>query len=326
MSSIVRTIAFAAAAAAALGAWQAGTASSAAAQAVTVYSAGPADLIERLAAGFRQRTGTQVNVFQGTTGQVMARLQAEAANPVADVLISASLDTAIDFDRQGRLIPHASPNAARVPAGLKAETWVTQGVSALAIAWNPRSGTPRPTDWADLAGPAFRGLVTMPDPRSSGSAFELVAALSASPDHGWGLFERLAENGMIVPGANAAALNPVLQGARAAVFGAVDYISYLQNRAGESIEVIIPAGGTVVAPRPMMVLSTARNPDGARAFIDYVLSDEGQRMVADVFLIPGREDVRADRPLMADMKVMDVEATVDRAATLARFARIFRQN
>lgn len=39
------------------------------------------------------------------------------------------------------------------------------------------------------------------------------------------MFDSLAANCAIVAGANADALNPVLQGAKAAVFGAVDYIS-----------------------------------------------------------------------------------------------------
>jgi iron(III) transport system substrate-binding protein len=298
----------------------------AAAQTVTVYTAGPADLIEALAEGFTAATGTQVDVFQATTGQVMARLEAEAASPIADVLISASLDTALDFDARGLLLPHRAANAASVPDFLKAETWVAQGVAALAIAWNPDSGAPRPDDWADLTGEAYRDLVTMPDPSSSGSAYELVAALSASDAYGWELFERLKANGMIVPGANAQALNPVLQGAKAVVFGAVDYIAMNRATAGESIEVILPASGTVIAPRPMMALASAPNPEGARAFIDYVLSDEGQARVAAVSLMPARADVAADRPLIADLTVLEVDPATDRAATLARFGEIVGAN
>lgn len=298
----------------------------ASAQAVTVYTAGPASLIEALAAGFERATGTRVDVFQATTGQILARLEAEAASPIADVLISASVDTALDFEARGALLPHGTANAATVPDFLKGETWVTQGIAALAIAWNPASGTPRPEDWSDLAGEAFRDLVTMPDPARSGSAYELVAALSASEAYGWGMFEGLQANGMIVPGANAQAMNPVLQGAKAAVFGAVDYIAMNAAAAGESIEVIIPASGTVIAPRPMMVLASAPNPDGARAFIEYVLSDEGQAMVAAENIMPARTDIAADRPLIADIKVLEVDAATDRTGTLTRFGSIFGTN
>src|SRR5262245_20392957 len=64
-----------------------GAAPAAAQGAITVYSAGPAELINKLAKDFTAQTGIAVNVFQGTTGQVMARIEAEAANPVVDVLI-----------------------------------------------------------------------------------------------------------------------------------------------------------------------------------------------------------------------------------------------
>jgi len=292
---------------------------------VTVYTAGPASLIEKLAAGFTEETGIKVEFFQATTGQVMARIEAEAANPVVDVLISASWDTATDFAERGWLVPYTSPNAANVPDFLKSETAVAQGVSALAIAWNPNSKTPKPSEWADLAKPEYKDLVNLPDPAQSGATFELVAALEAQG--GTKLFEDLAANGAIVAGANAEALNPVLQGAKAAVFGAVDYISFNGKDKGESIEVIFPASGTVIAPRPAMILNWSKNQDDAKKFIDYMLSDAGQAIVAATNLMPARTDVAANRPLIGDLNILtiDTEAVyAGREATLAAFAEIFQ--
>lgn len=293
---------------------------------VTVYTAGPASLIEKLAAGFTAQSGVAVNVFQATTGKVMARIEAEAANPVVDVLISASWDTATDFTERGWLLPYTSPNAATVPDFLKSETAVTQGVSALAIAWNPTSGTPKPAEWSDLAKPEYKDLVNLPDPAQSGATFELVAALSATQGHG--LFENLAQNGAIVAGANAEALNPVLQGAKAAVVGAVDYIALNAKAKGERIEVIFPESGTVIAPRPMMIMNWSQNQDDAKKFIDYVLSDEGQALVAKANLMPARADIAAERPLIADLKILPVDAEAvygKRAETLATFADAFKK-
>lgn len=291
---------------------------------ITVYTAGPASLIEKLAAGFTAETGVNVSVFQATTGQVMARIEAEASNPVVDVLISASWDTANDFAERGWLVNYDSPNAVNVPDFLKTEGAVAQGVSALAIAWNPNSGTPKPSDWSDLTDAEFKDLVNLPDPAQSGATFELVAALQAQG--GWDLFEGLAGNGALVAGANAEALNPVLQGAKAAVFGAVDYISFAGKKRGETIEVIFPESGTVIAPRPVMILDWSKQQDDARKFVDYILSDEGQDIVASAELMPARTDIAADRPLIGDLNILPIDAEAvyaKRSETLTEFGAIF---
>ncbi len=54
----------------------------------------------------------------------------------------------------------------------------------------------------------------------------------------------------------------------------------------------------MIAPRPMMILKTSQHPGEAKAFIDYVLSPEGQAKVADAWLMPARRDVAAKRPLL----------------------------
>lgn len=124
----------------------------------------------------------------------------------------------------------------------------------------------------------------------------MIGLQNAQGEKAWQLFEQLKANGMIIAGPNAQALTPVLQGAKAAVFGAVDYVAYSSVESGESIKVIFPASGTVIAPRPMMILKSTPQPEQAKAFIDYVLSPEGQQAVADAWLMPARQDVEAKRP------------------------------
>ena len=291
------------------------------AQQVTVYTAGPENLANALAKGFEKQTGIKVSLFQGTTGQVMARLSAEQANPQADVLISASWDTAPDMKAKGALLAYISPNAKTVPDSLKDSEYVAQGAAALAIIWNPKSGKPKPADWSDLAKADYADAVTIPDPSSSGSAYGLVSGLVANKAYGWPFFAKLKANGAIVPGANAQALTPVMQGAKAAVFGGVDYISLGAKAKGEAIEIIYPTSGTVLEARPAMILKTARNPDGAKKFIDYLLSEEGQKLTAGVYLLPARTDIPAMRPGWKDIKLLPAEkaSAEQRAATLAKF-------
>lgn len=293
---------------------------------LTVYSAGPNNLINELAQGFEAQTGTKVNVFQATTGQVMARLEAEHQNPVADVVISASWQSAVDLKERGDLLAYSPAGSEHVPDFLKDSHYIAQGVSALAMAWNRASSVPAPSDWSDLADPIYRNEVTMPDPAQSGTAFELVTGLLTAngEEATWSLFAQLKDNQMIVPGPNARALNPVLQGAKSVVFGAVDYIALGQQQQGENIEVIFPESGTVAAPRPMMILQSSRNQEQAKAFLDYVLSEQGQAAVAKVYLMPARTDVEGLRPGLNDLNLIQVpeEMVAQREQILRTFANV----
>lgn len=291
---------------------------------LTVYSAGPKSLIDDLAIGFEAATGIKVNVFQAGTGAMMARLEAERSNPQADVVISASWDTAVDYDARGDLLAYTSPNAAMVPDILKTETYVAQGASVLAIMWNSQSGKPRPTDWADLAAPEYKDAVTMPDPAQSGAAYGLLAGVANHPAMGWDLIERLAQNGMTAPGLNAAAMNPVMQGAAAAVFGVADYLAWGAQEKGETVDVIYPTSGTLMEARPMMILKSTRNPDAAKAFIDYVLSEQGQALVAREYLLTARTDIDGKRPGLDEIVLLDDDAIAggNREETLARFRSV----
>ncbi|HAZ75708.1 ABC transporter substrate-binding protein [Pseudescherichia sp.] len=298
------------------------------AQALTVYTAGPGSLAKGLAAGYEKKTGVKVNIFQATTGKVMARLEAEQANPQADILISASWDTAEDLHNRGWLLPYQSQNAEKVPANLKTSDYVAQGISALGIVWNSKSGTPEPKEWQDLTATDFKDKITTPDPALSGASLDLLIGLqNGMGDAAWKLFEQLKQNGMVASGPNAQAVTPVMQGAKAAVFGAVDYVSYGNIAQGESLKVIFPASGTVIAPRPMMILKTTQHADDAKAFVDYVLSPEGQALVADAWLMPARTDVTAKRPLLNDLKILPTsnDGNSERSDVLKRFNTLFAQ-
>lgn len=291
---------------------------------LVVYSAGPKPLSAGLAKAFTAKTGITVDLFQSTSGKVMARYQAEKANPQVDVIISAAWGHAITLDAAGELLDYTSPNAAKIPASLKTGTYAAQGAAALAIAYNTKAGIPAPKEWSDLAKPEYKDQVTMPDPAKSGSALSLVEGLvSKDGDKAWKLFADLKKNGMIVPGANKAALTPVLQGAKGVVFGAVDYIALGLKAKGETIDVVYPKGGTVLAARPIMIAKSSKNQDAAKKFVDFVLSTEGQKQVAGKLILPARTDIEAKRPGWDELTVIDFDQVVaaqKAAATKKMFA------
>lgn len=82
-----------------------------------------------------------------------------------------------------------------------------------------------------------------------------------------------------------------LSGGQGILVAGVDYNAYSSIAKGEPLQIYYPKSGTVINPRPAMILKTSKNVDNAKAFMDYLLSDEAQKMVADAYLLPGRTDV-----------------------------------
>lgn len=261
---------------------------------VTVYMPSPAGLADKIAAGFQENTGVEVEVFQGTTGEILARLEAEKANPVADVVILASWSDGLSMKQGGNIMSYSPVNADKVVKGWIDEDSTLFGYSASAVGviYNTTVIPELSADWAELADAQYRDQLAIPDPEKSGSCKDFVAGFVNT--YGWDAFEGMAANGMTVPGANKAALEAVTTGEVGILVAGVDYNAYSSMAKGEPLNIYYPAGGTVVNPRPAMILKTAPNVDNAKAFIDYLFSDEAQAMVADAYLLPGRSDVTCE--------------------------------
>jgi iron(III) transport system substrate-binding protein len=275
-------------------------------QSVTLYTAGPAGLAQGVAKAFTNKTGVKVAVYQATSGDVLARLEAEKANPMADVVVLASWGEGLTVRQRGFVEPYMSPEKRKLRLGWSDGGLAAQGGAALALILNTNEvkKEQQPQSWFDLAAPAWKNAVTMPDPTLSGSAAEFLAVfVQTQGDNAWKLFADLARNGLLVPGPNNAALNPVLTGAKKATISGVDYISYGQIAKGEKLAIQYPKEGTVVALRPVFVQQGAPHAAEAQMLVDFILSEEGQTLVAKTFMIPARGDIKAQRPAPGEFKV-----------------------
>ena len=259
---------------------------------VTVYMPSPAGLADKVAEGFKAATGVEVEVFQGTTGEILARLEAESANPVADVVILASWSDGLSMKNDGKLMSYTPANADKVVDGWIDSDSMLFGYSASAVGviYNTTVVSDLSADWPELGSAEYKDLLAIPDPEKSGACKDFVAGYVNA--NGWTDFEAMSANGMIVPCANKAALEAVTTGEVGILVAGVDYNAYSSISKGEPLAIYYPAGGTVVNPRPAMIMNTAPNADNAKAFIDYLFSDEAQAMVADAYLLPGRSDVQ----------------------------------
>lgn len=263
---------------------------------LTVYMPSPAKLADKLAAAFTEKTGVQVELFQGTTGEILARLEAEQANPLADVVILASWSDGLNQKAAGQLQSYSPKNADKINTG-----WIDNdnmlfgySASAVGVIYNTSVVPELKADWAELADEKYKDIIVIPDPEKSGACKDFLAGLVSGSDKGETIMKSWADNGLTVPGANKAALEAVTTGEKGILIAGVDYNAYSSIKKGEPLQIYYPASGTVVNPRPAMILKTAPNMENAKAFIDFLFSDEAQNLVADAFLLPGRSDVKCE--------------------------------
>ena len=292
---------------------------------VTVYMPSPAGLADKLAEAFTAKTGVEVEQFQGTTGEILARLEAEQANPVADVVILASWSDGLSMKADGQLESYTPANADKVNEGWIDEDSVLFGSSASAVGviYNTTVVPELNADWAELEDEQYKDMIAIPDPEKSGACKDFLAGFVTGTADGEAIMQSWADNGLAVPGANKAALEAVTTGEKGILIAGVDYNAYSSMAKGEPLNIYYPASGTVVNPRPAMILKTAPNMDNAKAFIDFLFSDEAQQLVADAYLLPGRSDIRCEtRTNLSDIPQLPtdwtkmMEAASDTAAKL----------
>ncbi|MBM3626673.1 MAG: putative 2-aminoethylphosphonate ABC transporter substrate-binding protein [Alphaproteobacteria bacterium] len=146
----------------------------------------------------------QIEFLRDSTGVITARLQAEKATPRADAIWGLAVTSAMVLDAEGILQPYRPAHFEQLrpvfrdpkpdPAWFGMEAW------SAAICFNTieagKRGLPAPRTWEDLAGPAFRGLVQMPNPASSGTGFFHVSGWiqMMGEEKAWAFMDRLHQN------------------------------------------------------------------------------------------------------------------------------------
>jgi iron(III) transport system substrate-binding protein len=271
---------------------------------ITVYTAGPKGLADEVTAKFEEETGIKVEMFQGTTGKVLSRLEAEANNPVADVVVLASVPSMEGLKADDQLLPYESENDASMNKDWSdpEHYYSAYSASVLGVAYNTDNVSELNADWNEFGEKEWKNRVTMPDPTASGSAVDFLYGLTTTEADGWDTIESWKDNDLLVAGANKAALESVITGNKDVVVSAVDYMAYKAKDKGEPIDIYYPESGTVVSPRAAAILKDAQNKEGAEEFIDFLTSDEAQKLVADAYLLPSNADI----PLENRAKLSDI--------------------
>ncbi len=169
--------------------------------------------------------------------------------------------------------------------------WVGTALEPYGLVYHPRLyqrlGIEPPKDWDDLLNPKLKGNVAQCAPtRSSSSHATYEVILQQFGDaKGWEWLQRLGANSGIFTARSRDVPSVVAKGEFAAGFAVPSYMAFEERLAGFDIKFVAPKTAWIT-PEPMGVLAGAKHPKAARAFIEFLLTERGQRVFMERGLFP----------------------------------------
>jgi iron(III) transport system substrate-binding protein len=297
------------------------------ASAVTIYTSNSQQAVQAITdEAQRALPGMKFNFVTGGSGQLLKRMEAEAAKPGADLFWSSSANTLGAF--KGLYEVYVSPQVTAVAANLRdpANLWAASNLHVVVqmVNTNQLAGQPAPKTWSDLFNPAFKGKIIIADPANSSTAYTIL----------WGVKQMLGAEGLkklaaniVVTGQAPAVLRSVAQGEYSIglTFEANAY-SYVAGGQKE-ISLVYPADGTFTSPEFLVLAKNGPNPAAAKKAFDHIISKEVQTALLEAaFRRPSRTDIDVTKivklPNVTDIKVFAIdenEAAAKRSEFLAEW-------
>lgn len=265
---------------------------------VTIYSAAPQDLLDRVIPGFEKASGLKVELIKGGSGDLMNRLRAERGRQTADVLFSVSTEVIL---ANPALFSKFNPdNAKSMAESFRIqEAAVPFTAVATSVGVNTKLLTPAqyPKTWSDLGNPMYKGKISVARIDKSGSAFiQLATVLQIyGEEKGWEIYGKILDNAVL---SNSSGAVPKFVNDGEASVGLSNEDTLLKFKLGSGpVELLYPTDGTSASADVMALTATPLNAEGGKAFINYMLSKEAQELVAGAGRRPVRPDVASSAAL-----------------------------
>src|SRR5262249_371780 len=197
-----------------------------------------------------------------------------------------------------------------IPLKDKDGYWVGTALEPYGLVFNPkriqRLGAPEPKEWDDLLNPKLKGEVAQCAPTrssSSNATYEVILSLYGE-EKGWDWLRRLAANTGLFTARSRDVPTVVAKGEFAAGFAVPPYMAFEEKLAGFDIRFVAPTNA-FVTPEAMAILAGARNSKAARAFIEFLLTERGQRIFMErgLFAITPKYKVQGAAGSTAEMAV-----------------------
>lgn len=250
---------------------------------------GVTDAIIPVLTAFTADTGIKVENLTLKNGEILQRIQNEkdSGKVVADVWFTGGADAFINASEKGSLTKYSSVEDKNIPKDMKDANGYWYGTSLTIVNWVVNTevikklGLEIPTKWDDLLQPKLKGLVSMPDPASSGTAYNTVSAIlqTRGEEKGWAYLDQLIKQVPFFTPRGSDPQNNVIAGEAAVGINAGTGDKSLEQQ-NPQVKVIYPSDGTGWWPQPVAIIAGCSHPEEAKVFIDWLLSPKGMEETA----------------------------------------------
>ncbi len=288
---------------------------------------------------FQKDTGVQARFIRLGAGEILARIRAEKANPQAGLWLAGAADNFIQGATEGLLAPHKAKGIAAVepkytdPKG----AWTPISLSPIVFAYSQdylkNLKAQPPKSWKDFADPVFAKAVALAHPAASGTAYVSLATLVQlmGEDPAFALMKQIDKN---VVQYTRSGVAPSRMAASNEVALATAYTQDVEAalHQGYPLSFSFPEEGTGFEVNAAAIVANAPEDQrqGATAFIDWVLTENGQKAMGLTFrgpIVPGfkNPDAKIDIKNVKLIAYDPVWAGQNRARLLERYENEIRR-
>ena len=259
---------------------------------LVVVTSYPKDLTGPFKKAFEaQYPGTTVEILQKKTSAAVKYIQETAQGNTSD-MVWASAPDAFEVLKDKGLLAKYLPKAKGIPEKIGSYPindpdgyYIGFAGSGYGIMWNTRylkaKKIPIPKEWDDLKMPVYHDHVGMSAPSRSGTTHLTVETVLQGEgwDKGWGTWKEIAGNFKMVTERSFG----VPEGVNSGDFGlgiVIDFFGFSSKATGFPVDFVYPTVTTLV-PANIAIVKNAPHPKAAAAFVEYLLSVEGQELLLD---------------------------------------------
>ncbi|HEY3475831.1 MAG TPA: ABC transporter substrate-binding protein [Anaerolineales bacterium] len=269
---------------------------------------------------FEAKYGITVNYVRMSSGEALARVQAEKDNPQFDIWWGGPIDSFVAAKQEGLLETYESPNFDNLTDPVKMKDvdnqWVGVYVGTLGFATNTdwlaeNPDVEAPTSWDDLLRPEFTGQIMVAHPSSSGTSYTALATILQlkGEEEGWEYLEQYAGQMAQFTKSGAAPAKFVGQGeAAVAIVFSHDIVNEIENNKLPLV-LTFPEEGTGYEIGGMGILKGAKNMQAAQLWYDWALTPEAQALgpVYAAYQAPTVKGVELSHPELLEVNLIDYD-------------------